>query len=230
MCGASSQQKQIEQAQSNYYNTLTQQANQIFGYASSIFNELQSTFAPILAKGPNQEGFSDAEKQNLNNEITNDTGSSYKKAADAVNSQLAAQGGGDVPIISSSQNQVRQELATSAASQEAAERRQVTAADYATGRQNFLAAAGALSGATNVFNPATSAAGAATNAGSAAANTADQISQMNNSWINATIGALGGIAGAAAKGGMTGRSTAPANQDVPNMPPPSPFGEINLNA
>ena len=69
MCGASSQQKQIEQAQSNYYNTLTQQANQIFGYASSIFNELQSTFAPILAKGPNQEGFSDAEKQNLNNEI-----------------------------------------------------------------------------------------------------------------------------------------------------------------
>lgn len=204
MCGASNEQKQIEASQSKYYDTLTQQANQIFGFASSIFKDLQATFSPILDKGPNQEGFSAEEKQNLENEVTNDVGGAYHKAANAVNAQLASQGGGDVPIISSSQNQVRQDLASSAASQEGAERQQIIAQDYATGRQNFYQAAGILGGSTGVFNPATGAANAATGAGSAAANTADEIAAANNSWVDATIGALGGIAGAAA-GGFAGR-------------------------
>jgi hypothetical protein len=199
-CGASGQQTQIEQSQSNLYNTLTQQAQQVFGNASSIFNDLQQTFAPILAAGPNQEGFSAAEKANLNDEIINSTGESYNKAANAVNSQIASEGGGDVPIINSQDTQVRGALAQSAASQEAGEREQVLENSYATGRQNFMNAASALSGATNVFNPSSTMDNSATGAGSAAANTANEIAQENNSWLNATIGALGGIAGSAAKG------------------------------
>lgn len=202
-CGASSQQNQISQAQQSYYSTLTQQAGQVFGMASGIFNDLKSAFQPILDKGINQEGFSAAETQNLNNEVTNDVGAAYKKAADATNSELAAQGGGDVPIISSQQNQVRKDLAQSAASQEGSERQQIISNDYAQGRQNFAAAAGALSGATNVFGASTGAAGAANQGGSDAASTANQISEQNNSWVNATIGALGSVAGATMTGGMT---------------------------
>ncbi len=204
MCGASKEQKSIGAAQSAFYTQLTAQGASVFGDASSIFKDLQSTFAPIVAAGPNQHGFSSAETQNLNNQITNDVGTSYNKAATAVNEQLASQGGGDTPIISSAQNAVREDLASSAASQEGSERGQVAAADYATGRQNFFNASNVLAGATNVFNPATSMAGAATSAGNAASNTADQIASQNNSWVNATIGALGGVAGAAA-GGYLGR-------------------------
>lgn len=232
-CGASHEQKQIEAAQAAYYTQLTAQANQVFGMAAGIFKDLQSTFAPILAKGPSQEGFSAEEKQNLENEITNDTGAAYHKAANALNAQIASQGGGDVPIISGNQNQVRQELAQSAASQEAAEREQVIAQDYATGRQNFLAAASALSGAPNVFGAATSMANAATGAGSAAANTADQIAAENNSWVNATIGALGGIASSAATGGFDYLSAKKKNKgtlaDSP-MTPPVLWGEGSANA
>jgi hypothetical protein len=202
MCGASKQQTQIEQAQANFYNVMTQQAQAVFGQASAIFKDLQAAFAPIVAAGPNQEGFSAAEKQNMDNEIINGTGQAYNKAANAVNAQIASEGGGDTAIINGQDNAIRAGLASSAASQEASEREQVVAADYATGRQNFFNAAGVLSGATGVFNPATGMANAATSAGSAAANTADQIAQENNSWVNATIGALGGVAGAAMTGGM----------------------------
>jgi hypothetical protein len=203
MCGASKEQKQIGAAQTAFYTQMTAQAADVFGKSSASFNDLQSTFAPIVAAGVNQHGFSSAETENLNNQITNNVGTSYNKAATAVNQQLASQGGGDTPIISSAQNKVREDLASSAASQEGSERGQVAAADYATGRENFFNASNMLSQASGVFNPATSMAGAATTAGNAASNTADQIASQNNSWVNATIGALGGVAGSAVSGGMS---------------------------
>lgn len=197
MCGATSQQKQLEQQQADFYKTMSDQAKAVFGVASAISKDLETAFEPILAKGPNQEGFSAAEKANLEDTIINSSGNAYKHAADAVNAQLASEGGGDVPIISSNSNQIRADLASSAASNESLEHEQMMEADYATGRENFMAAASALQGATGVFNPASGMANAATGAGSAAATTADQIAQENNSWVNATIGALGGVAGAA---------------------------------
>lgn len=201
-CGASSQQKEISSEQDAFYKQMTQQAGQIFGMASGIFNDLKSAFQPILDKGINQEGFSSEEKQNLENEVTNDVGNAYKKAASATNEELAAQGGGNVPIISSQQNQIRADLAGSAASQEGAERQKIISDDYAQGRQNFMAAEGALSGATNVFGASTGAAGVANQSGEAASSTANQIAQQDNSWVNATIGAIGAIGGATMTGGM----------------------------
>lgn len=202
MCGASNQQKQIGAEQEAFYKLMTQQAQQVFGMASEVFKDLQATFAPIVAKGPNQEGFSAEEKANLDRQIIDSTGSAYNKAGNVLNSELASEGGGDVPVISGQANEMRGKLASSAAGQEAAEREQVTADSYATGRQNYFAAANALSGATNVFNPATGMSNAATGAGNAAASTANEIAQEDNSWVNATIGALGGVAGSVATGGM----------------------------
>jgi hypothetical protein len=193
---------------------MTQQAQSVFGDASAIFKDLQGTFEPIVAAGPNQEGFSAAEKANFDDQIINGTGEAYNKAANAVNSQIASEGGGDTAIISSQNNTIRGSLAQSAASQEANEREQVVADDYATGRQNFFNASQVLSGATNVFNPSTSMDNAATGAGSAASNTANEISQENNSWVNAAIGALGSVAGAAVTGEMKNLGT--------TSPPPPP--------
>jgi hypothetical protein len=196
-CGASSQQTAIEKSQQDYYNTMTQQAQEVFGEASQVFKDLNAAFAPIVAAGPNQQGFSAAELSNLNSQAITNTGQAYQNAKEAVGEREAAYGGGNLALPSGARIGADLGLAESAANQTSGELSQINQADYATGRQNFFNAAGALGGATGTFNPATGIANATTGAGSAAANTANQIASENNSWVNATIGALGGVAGAA---------------------------------
>lgn len=201
LCGASGQQNQIEQAQSNFYNTMTQEAQQVFGEDQALFHNLTSTFEPILAKGPNQMGFSDAELNDLTSSAITNTGQNYAHAAKALNEQIAAQGGGNTFIPSGANNQLREELASSAASQTAQEESQIKEAGYQQGYDEFKEAAAALSGAGNVFNSATGISSSATGAGSAASQTANEIAQEDNSWL----GAVGGLLGNASftKGGFT---------------------------
>ena len=73
--------------------------------------------------------------------------------------------------------------------------------DYATGRQNFLNAAGALSGVASQENPL-GFAGAAGSTGDQAFKMDTQINEENNSWKNDLIGGLTGIAGSFAKSGF----------------------------
>jgi len=230
VCGATREQKNLEAQQSAYYaqlrsqqESIFQQQQQVFGKASAIFDELRDTFSPVLRAGVNQEGFTQAEKDLYNRQITEQTGTAYKHAADALNAQIASEGGGNVPIISSQDNSLRAGLVQSEASMESAQREGVEAESRALGRENFYRAAGILGNAGSAFNPAigmsgasTGAANAATGAGSAAAQTANQIAEANNSWVNATIGALGDIAGGAAKGWASrSKATEPAMPPVP---------------
>src|ERR1700677_734226 len=176
MCGASSQQTQIEAEQANYYNVLTQQAQAEYGQASKVFNDLYSAMAPIVAAGPNQEGFSQGELANLNATATTGTGQAYSAAAQSVRQQEAA-GMGSNFIPSGATLQTNAEIAGQGAAQEGSELNQIEQADYTTGRQNYFTAAGDLAAATGTYNPATGAAGAANQGGSDAANTANQIAQ-----------------------------------------------------
>lgn len=200
--GASQQQKDISAAQSNYYNVLTQQAQEEFGLASGIFNQLKDMFSPILAAGIDQQGFSKAELDTLNAQVVNQTGANYHNAAQAVNEELAAQGGGNVRIGSGANDLVRERVADSAAQTASNEELQVQENNYATGRQNFLNAAAILSGAPGVFSGATAAAGVANNAGADASQTANEITQANNSWMGLVGGILGGGLSGWASGGF----------------------------
>jgi hypothetical protein len=203
--GASSQQKQISAAQDNYYNVLTQQAQEEFGLASGIFKQLTGVFSPILEAGINQQGFSKEELDTLNAQVVNQTGANYKNAASAVNEELAAQGGGNVRIGNGANDQVRERVAESAAQTASNEELQVQENNYATGRQNFLTAAGVLAGAPGVFSGATAAAGAANQGGADASQTANEITQANNSWMGLVGGVLGaGLSGWASGGFKTG--------------------------
>jgi hypothetical protein len=209
MCGgASSQQKQISAAQDNYYNVLTQQAQDEFGLASGIFNQLKGVFSPILEAGINQQGFSKEELDTLNSQVVNQTGANYKNAATAVNEELAAQGGGNTRIGSGANDLVRERVAESAAQTSSNEELQVQENNYATGRQNFLNAASVLSGAPGVFSGATAAAGVANNAGADASQTANEITQANNSWM----GLVGGVLGAGLSGWATGGFKTPGSK------------------
>lgn len=225
-CGASSQQKQIEQGQQNFFNQLTQQATQVFGGASSVFKSLVNTFTPTVAAGPNQQGFSPAELSAMQSQAITGTGQAYANAKAAVGNQEAAFGGGNVTLPSGVNEATDVGLAIAGANETAGSLNQITQENYAVGRQNYENAVKGLAQAPDVFNPASSAAGEATGAGTAAANTANQIAQEGNSWMSAVGGILGGVAGAAT-GGLSnvagGFIKNLGNQN--NINGPTPYGK-----
>lgn len=202
MCGASSQQTDIEASQAAFYKQLTSEYGTIFGESQGILSALTKSFQPILDAGINQEGFSTAELNNLNAQAVTGTGQNYAKAADALTKEQGTAGGGTSFIPTGAKLEQQKELATSAAQNESGIESNILASDYATGRQNYLDAAGVLGGVASQYNPA-GFANSATGAGSAASTTANEITQANNSWMNLVGGALG-AAGTAAAGYFKG--------------------------
>jgi len=190
-CGASSQQESLEASQAAYYQTLQQNAQQEFGQASSVFNDIYQAMSPIVAAGPNQLGYSAGELATLDNAALTGTSQAYTGAAQSVRQQEAAAGGSNF-VPSGATLQINSQLAGQAAAQEGSELNQIQQADYQQGSQNYWQASGDLASATGAYNPATSAAGEANTGGADAANTANQIAQENNSWMQAVSGAIGG--------------------------------------
>lgn len=195
MCGATGAQTELQNEQMQFYRQATQEASTAFSEQQALLKNLQDVYNPILAKGPNQEGFSDAELKDLNATAIDQTAQNYKGAAKAVNEQLAAEGGGDLAITTGGQAQLKAEVAASSAAQESAEEGQIKQADYAQGYDEFKQATQALSVASGQLSPV-SYNSAANDSGSAASKTANDIAAENNSWINAAIGAAGSIGGA----------------------------------
>ena len=201
-CGASSQQKQIEGQQQQLLTQMTDQSKQVFGDSSQVFKDLHDSYAPIVAAGPNQQGFSAAEDSALKSSAITNTGQAYKNASQAVKEADVAVGGGNAYLPGGAEIGRNIEVANEGAAKTADSLNKIDQANYATGRENYFEAAKGLSGAPDAFNPATSAGSAAVNSGQAAAQTADQIAQENNSWVSAVTGALGGVVGSVATGGM----------------------------
>lgn len=202
-CGATGQQKQIAGQQQQLLGQLTNQSKDIFGDSSQVFQDLTNTFAPIVAAGPNQQGFSAPELSALNSAAITNTGQAYRNASQAIKENEASIGGGNMALPGGAEIGAETQVANQGAAQTASALNQITQSNYETGRENYFKAAAGLESAPEVFNPATSAGSAATNSGTAAANTANQIAQENNSWVSAVTGALGGIAGSVATGGMS---------------------------
>jgi len=197
MCGASSEQKQTYAEQNAFYGQLTSEYATVFGEDQSILNEMTAIYKPILEAGPNQKGFSSEEETALRTQATEGTAQNYQKAAVALSESLNARGGGDTYIPSAADEEIKAELASSAAGQESREQLGITEENYAQGRAQFNAASSVLATEAGLLNP-TGFAGATTGAGSAAAQTANEITQANNSWIAPVLGAVGGVLGQAA--------------------------------
>src|SRR5262249_29860416 len=101
-CGATSEQKSIQQQQSDLFSTLKQQSQLEFGNASKVFADLYDTFSPIVAAGPNQMGFSEPELANLNSSAITNTGIATRNALQAAKQASAAVGGGNLALPSGS--------------------------------------------------------------------------------------------------------------------------------
>jgi hypothetical protein len=208
LCGASQAQQDTANQQSAFFTTLMGQASSVFGSASGVFNDLVSAYAPIVAAGPNQQGYSAGELAALNSGAITNVGTQYKNASEAVGENIAAQGGGNAYLPSGAQVAPKLQLAQGAASATAGQLNQINLSNYAQGRSNWIQAAQGLAGAPSVFNAASSAAGEAVNAGGAASNAQNQVSQQSNSWINAVTGLAGSLGGAAIGAFSGGSSTA----------------------
>jgi hypothetical protein len=201
MCGASQQQNDLAAEQTQAYQQAQQMTAQQYANQSAIYAPMTAQFQSILAKGPNQKGFSSEEDAALNAHAVEGTAQNYAGAAKAVNEQLATEGGGDSTLTSGSQAQMKQEVANSSAQTESNEEQQIEEANYSAGASEYGAAAGGLETIASGQNPI-GYENAATGAGSAAETTGNQINEEDNSWINATIGAAGTVAGGWASGGF----------------------------
>jgi hypothetical protein len=189
MCGATGAQTQLETAQADFYNEATQQQTQTYGEDQEILSAMKAGYAPIFAAGPNQEGFSEGETNNLNTEATEGTAEGFNQADKALREQQAATG---VAAPTGAQEQQQAGLLSSAANSEAQQKQQITQANYTQGYNQWQQAASGLTNTAGLLNP-TGYSGAATGAGEATGNTANQIASENNSWVNAALGAAGAI-------------------------------------
>ena len=195
MCGSTAAQNQINQSQINLYNTMSSVYGQEFSQSESIFNELQTSLAPIVAAGPNQQGFSPAELAAMNSQAIGQAGNSYSSQIQAEKEGAAAAGGGNSLVPSGAQDQIRAQIGSNAENQESNALNTITQNNFATGRSNYFNAVGALSGATGVFGSANSAGGAAAAGGSSAMSGANSIQQADGSWMGLVGGILGNVSG-----------------------------------
>jgi hypothetical protein len=206
MCGASSDEKNafntektINTQQYNNFKNLSNQAASIFGDSSQIFKDLTSSFEPILAAGPGQNGFTASELSNLQSQAVTQSGQAYRNAAQAAGERSAASGGGNALLPSGTTAQIQANIAQAGAGQTASELSNINLQNAELGRQNWLSAAGVLSGAPNVFGASTSAGGLLSGSGESAMKGAQQVfdnsqtlQSQNNWWMKPVAGALGG--------------------------------------
>lgn len=203
MCGATSDQKNIQAQQQQSYTTAINQAQALFGNSSKVFNDLVNTYSPIVQAGPGQQGYSPTELSAMNSSAITNVGNAYKNQKQALGDQAAAYGGGTANMPGGAVLGRQAQLAENYGNTTSNALNQITQQDYSVGRQNWANAAQGLAGATGVFGNSTSALNAATSAGHEVSSTANQIAQDANSPWQALIGAAGSVAGAAA-GNPTG--------------------------
>src|SRR5262249_43301641 len=139
-CGATSEQKSIQQQQSDLFSTLKQQSQLEFGNASKVFQDLYDTFSPIVAAGPNQQGFSAPEKAALQSSAITNTGVATRNALQAAKEASAAVGGGNMALPSGADIGRNLSVVNAGANETAKELSDINEKNYEVGRENYLKA------------------------------------------------------------------------------------------
>jgi hypothetical protein len=196
MSGPTAQQTELGDAQLAAYTQAATLTAQQYADQKAIFAPLVQQFQSIYAKGPGQKGFSDEEEADLSATAEEGTAENYGNAARAVGETEAARGGGTNPLPTGASSAIQSGIATSAAQEESRQESQIEAADYSQGYNEWENAGQGLETIASGENPLGYQSNE-TSAGSAAGTTADTIASEDDSWLNATIGAVGSAAGLA---------------------------------
>jgi hypothetical protein len=179
---------------------MTQQAQQIMGVSMDAFNKLMGAFTPIVAAGPNQEGYGPAQMSALKSMSVTATGVAGRNALASVRGMP----GGGLP--GGARIGAEMGTANTVAQQGAAQQLQIEEQSKELGYNKFMGAAGVMSGLPNMFNPATNAGNTAVNAGSVNDKAAQNITAVQNQpgWGMGLLSAAAKLGGMALTGGLSG--------------------------
>jgi len=211
MCGPSRQEEQLQAQEQSLSTMMSAHYAERFGAQSDILQNLNNIFTPIAEAGPDQQGFGPNELAALRTQATEGVGTNYAKASRALNTTLAARGGGNEFLPTGGAAALRGQLASAAATQQSNEDLAITNANYATGRQKWGQAVGGLAALGSQYDPSQfGSLASGTNA--SAFGEASKITQEKNQ-LGKDIGAIAGAGLGALSGGignldMTGNSTA----------------------
>lgn len=217
MCGPSGGMKGLAARQTSLANTMMANYNANYASQSAILSRLTNLFTPIAQAGPDQAGFGPQELAALNTQAGEGVGINYAKATQAVNTQLAARGGGNEFLPTGARASIKAGMASLAANQLSNEQLAITRANYAQGRQNWQQATSGLNALAGEYNP-NPIGGMAESGYQSAFGMEQKIQEMKNQKWGAIAGAITGVA----KAGI-GALTGGASLAIPGM---SPLGGV----
>lgn len=143
-----------EDAQAAFTSTLQSQAAEVFGNDDKVWNQIQSTAAPLFAAGPSQQGFSAAE-QNAKNALAITQGANAQRfAAAAAKSGEAGFGGGNALNISGAGANAGADIRAKIAAQTSAQLENIQEQNWETGRENWKTAGEMIEKSPGVFQGA----------------------------------------------------------------------------
>ena len=211
MCGPSKSQQNIAAQQASLSSTMMANYNANYAAQKGILDSLNSQLTPIAAAGPDQQGFGQEELAALNTQAGEGVAANYSKASQALNEQMAAQGGGNEFLPNGARNIQKETLASQAAAQSANEGLAITRANYAQGRQNWQSATSGLNALAEGYAP-NQVGGLASSTGNSAFGEATEVNKEKGQ-LAATLGGalkagLGVLSGGLGNLDFTGSSNA----------------------
>ena len=209
MCGPTAAQSSGLAAQQSLQQQLQTEATAAYGDDAGIMQQLSAAYAPIVAAGPNQEGYSPQEEQTLRTQADESTATDYKQAKEATDESLSAEGGGNTEVPSGTKDAIDAGIAEKGAQQRSSEQLGITDADYQQGYQEFSDATGGLLKTSQILSP-TGLADVSESAATGADTEANTIAEQANSWEAPVLGAVGAIGGGFAGDFSFGSKPTPA--------------------
>lgn len=190
-CGPSSASKNLNNQIQNFSATMQQQAGQIFGDASQVFNNLMSSFQKTVQGGPSQQGWSQAETNAVNSQIIDQAAVNARNIKSGVNSAVAAAGGGNAVSPSGLENTVNLQAAEATEAAKSSQLESATEANYAQGTQNYNTAVAGEMNLPNVFGTSNAANQTAEKSLSDAQTSQQSIDKSKNWWQPLVMGGIG---------------------------------------
>ena len=194
MCGASTTLTNLAASATSFAGQVQQQATQIFGSASTVFNNLIGSVQSVVKGGPGQAGWGAAETNAVNSQILNNAAVSARNEKSAVGNAVAAIGGGNTVNPSGLETAVNLQTAQSVENAKSQQEEQATVANYQQGNQNYNAAVNEEMQLPKVFDASSDVDKAAISANQSATTEQNAISAANN-WWEPIVGTAIGVAG-----------------------------------
>ena len=191
MCGPSTAFKNMANSVVNFAKTAQQQAGQVFGSASAVFNNLLGTLQNTVKGGPGQAGWGAAETNAVNAQIENNAAVSARNQKAAAGNAVSAIGGGNAVSPSGLETAVNLSTNANVEAAKSQQQEEATVANYQQGNQNYNTAVGEEMKLPSVFDSSTSATNAANSANETGMKAETDLSSAENWWQPMVMGALG---------------------------------------